>query len=130
MSRTLENGRRISPPAQALQFGAFVLTGKLASDGVASCYVAHPQAEAGAERQVLLRVLHGHLAEVSAHYAEFVAEGTAGMALGLRGEVPVLAVGAVDGLPYWVVELAAGTRRALVPEPEPASRPLERWLPL
>ncbi len=119
------DGRLDSPTP----FGTYLLTAKVASDRVATCFRARRPEGEQLPAEVLIRVLHDHLAEDPRHREQFLAEGRAGMALGSSAEIAVFEVGEADGMCFWVVELEAGMRRALVPEPRPEWRPLERWLP-
>ena len=114
----------------AVRFGAYLLTAKVASDRVATCLRAQHLDREQQSEEVLVRVLHDHLAEDPRHREQFLAEGRAGMALGNAADIVVLEVGESDGMCFWAVDLEAGMRRALAPQARPEWRPLERWLPI
>jgi hypothetical protein len=106
-----------------VQLGGYHLHRKLASDRVATYYAATDAA--GGE--VLIRVLHAHLADEPRHVAQFYAEGREG--LEPSAAVRVFEVATWQEHHFWVVDLAAGS--ALIrPVEQPGYRPLERWLPV
>jgi hypothetical protein len=110
-------------------FGHHLLVGKIGfSDQVAACYLAREVYGAPDRPEVVIRILHEHLAEDPRHVEEFQSEGQEGLQQGELAPIQVLEVGQVDGVYYWALECEAATRRALVPEPRPAYRPLARWL--
>ncbi len=105
------------------QLGAYVLTRRLAVDRVAAYF----HATDGSQQDVLVRVLHDHLADDPRHVAAFRAEGVEGMQPG--APLPVLAVAQSGDTHYWVVAFEPGVANIRPPE-RPGFRPLERWLPV
>ncbi len=105
-------------------FGPYRLTHKFWSDRVA-CHYRGIDADGN---EVLIRILHAHLADDARHVAAFVQEGEQGQALGPMAEVPVRDTGTVDGQPFWAVDYAAGQRMRSTPAPL-AFVPIEPWLP-
>ncbi|MFZ4580918.1 MAG: hypothetical protein ACOYOB_21245 [Myxococcota bacterium] len=98
-------------------------------DRVATCYLAREVTAAPDGPEVVIRILHEHLAEDPRHVEEFQSEGQEGLQQGEMAPIRVFEVGQVDGRPFWVLERDAAMSRALVPEPKPEYRPLARWLP-
>ncbi len=114
-------------------FGPWRLVGRLRPDRVATCYLAKALEGGGVtdvqSGRVLLRVLRQHLAEEPQFVEEFLAEGRLGVGLGPSAPVPVYAVGIVDDLPYWAVDLVAGVRWALRAKRRSLQRRPGNWLP-
>ncbi|MFZ4580902.1 MAG: hypothetical protein ACOYOB_21165 [Myxococcota bacterium] len=108
--------------------GHHLLVAKIGSDRVATCYLAREVAGAHDGPEVVIRILHEHLAEDPRHVDEFRREGQEGLLQGESAPIRVLEVGLVDGVAFWVLEREAAMRRALVPRPVPEYRPLARWL--
>jgi hypothetical protein len=108
--------------------GHHLLVAKIGSDRVATCYLAREVAGAHDGPEVVIRILHEHLAEDPRHVEEFRREGQEGLLQGELAPIQVLEVGMVDGVPFWVLEREAATRRAMVARSKPEYRPLARWL--
>jgi hypothetical protein len=115
-------------PMPPVLFDGFVLTAKVGGDRVGSCYLAvPPPGHALAGTQVVLRLLHDHLAEDPRHVEEFVAQARRAVQVGDRNQVEVFGIGEVNGQPYWVLEREAALRRLRVAPPVPAHVPIAEW---
>lgn len=118
-----------SRPMPPTLFDGFVLTAKVGVDRVGTCYLAKPPSGHAMEgRDVVLPILHDHLAENPRHVEEFVAEARRAMLLGDGAQVEVIGIGEVDGQPYWVLERETALRRVRVAPPVPAHVPIAGWL--
>jgi eukaryotic-like serine/threonine-protein kinase len=112
------------------RIGIYDVIGELARGGMGIVYLACRAGEAGFQRLFAIKVLHTHLADDSSFVAMLHDEARIAARLHHPNVVPIVDLGAEDGLYYVVMEYVEGAALSMLLRASAAQRPARLVVPI
>jgi eukaryotic-like serine/threonine-protein kinase len=117
---------RAKPGEATSRLGRYEITGRLATGGMATVYLARLDAAGGFSREFALKVVHPHLADDPNFHRRFFREATIASRIRHPNAITTIDAGEDRGYSYLVLELVDGVtlRQLLLHLSRPLSAPL------
>jgi serine/threonine protein kinase len=119
-----------SPRRAPRRIGMYDVIGELARGGMGIVYLACRAGEAGFQRLFAIKVLHTHLADDSSFVAMLHDEARIAARLHHPNVVPIVDLGAEDGLYFVVMEYVEGAAFSMLLRASAAQRPARLVVPI
>jgi eukaryotic-like serine/threonine-protein kinase len=123
-------GRTGSPRRAPKHLGIYEIIGELARGGMGIVYLACRAGEAGFQRLFAIKVLHAHLSDDANFVAMLQEEARIAALLHHPNVVPIVDLGAEDGLYYVVMEYVEGAAFSMLLRASAGQRPPRLVIPI